>query len=244
MNPDVYAMSLIVAGATTGELDAPMAPGEIRAKSRHKRLSLVLSNGVVPRSGNYADARTTSTALERYRKTELQADLLEVEQVAKAATRSPMEQKLHENRAKLILGGKIGGALVGVLLLVALVAKMFSGGDPTKSPRGLSRVYFEALIARDGAKASLLTEGEASMQTFRLLEDIKRMEEKHLASRFATADSPRMGDANSSKIQAKTELRGEGGDPFMQVEFVLERKPDGAWRVVSLLYEPLRKEGQ
>ncbi len=243
MNPDVYALSLILAGAMTGDVAQPMPPDRIRTNVPHKRLSLVLSNGVAARSGNYPDAKVTASALERYRKGELQADLQEAEEAVRRAARSPLQQKLFEHRGPAMLAAKALGLALVVFLAVFGLYRMFAGGDPAASPRGLTRVYFEALIARDGEAAARFTEGEATLQTFRLLEDIKRMEDKALASRFATVNAPRMGDPRTGKVQAKTQLVGQAGDPFIEVEFVLERKPDDKWKVVGLLYEPLRKEG-
>lgn len=243
MNPDVYALSLILAGAMTGNLSGPMPTTSIRNAVPHHRLSLVLSNGVSPRSGNYPDAKVTAAALERYRKGELQADLQEAEEARRRATRSPLQQKLFENRGPAILAAKALALALVVLLGVFGLYRLLAGGDPTTSPRGLTRVYFEALISRNGDEAAKFTEGEATLQTFRLLEDIKRMEDKALASRFATVNAPRMGDPRTGKVQAKTQLVGQAGDPFIEIEFVLERKPDDTWKVVSLLYETLRKEG-
>ncbi len=243
MNPDVFALSLIIAGAMTGNLREPMPPERIRTAVPHKRLSLVLSNGVAARSGNYPDAKVTAAALERYRKGELQEDLREAEEAVRRASRPPWQQKLFENRGPAMLAAKALALALVVFLAVFGTYRAVTGGDPAGSPRGLTRVYFEALIARDGDAAAKFTEGEATLQTFRLLEDIKRMEDKALASRFATVNAPRMGDPRSGKVQAKTQLVGQAGDPFIEVEFVLERKPDDKWKVVGLLYESLRKEG-
>jgi len=240
VHADVFAATLLTVGALLGDLSAPPPPASIRSGLSCKRLALVLSNGVSPRNGAYTEPKTTALLLDRYRKTEMAADLADAKEAVAATTRSPIAAKVHANRGPLLLAGKIAGVLAVLALLVFGIITATKGGPADSTPRGLSRVYFEALVARDAAAATAFTEGEATAQTHAILADIKRMEDKHLTSKFGSANSPRMGDANASKIQAKTTLVGEAGDPFMEVEFVLEKKGE-RWKMVGLLFKPMRE---
>lgn len=240
VHADVFSATLLAAGAMLGDVTNAPPAAQIRSMLPYKRLGLVLSNGVAPRNGAYTEPKTTALLLDRYRKTELAADLADAKEAVAATTRSPAAAAVHANRGPLILVGKIAGVVAVLALLVFGIMSATKGGPPESTPRGLSRVYFEALVARDATAAAAFTEGEATPQTHALLADIKRMEDKHLTSKFGSASAPRMGDANASKIQAKTTLSGEAGDPFMEVEFVVEKKGE-TWKVVGLLFKPMRE---
>jgi hypothetical protein len=240
VHADVYAATLLTAGAILGDVEHAPSAASVRAGLPYKRLGLVLSNGVAARNGAYTEPKTTALLLDRYRKTEMASDLADAKEAVAATTRSPMAATVHANRAPLILAGKIAGVVAVLALLVFGIMSATKGGPADSTPRGLSRVYFEALIARDATAATAFTEGEGTSQTHAILADIKRMEDKHLTSKFGSVNSPRMGDANASKIQAKTTLLGEAGDPFMEVEFVVEKKGEH-WKVVGLLFKPMRE---
>lgn len=238
---DFFGLSYIAAGALRGSF--PKTPTEDVLKNlSYPEFAQILRNNAKPVHGNYTEGNIAARAFDFYVKKELAKDLAEHNEIEADSHRTPTGKFLHHNRDLLLRLGKaalIVGAVVGAALLVP---KMFTTKGDDSTPRGVSSLFFDAIKSDNLIKAKTFTEGGATNATGHLAEAIKRMHAEGLASPFAGA-SVTHGDATVSPLQAKATLTGTSGDPFMTVEYVVERR-DKVWRITSILFEPLRKKEQ
>jgi hypothetical protein len=233
--PDVYALSSLWASAIAGNLDAPLAPAAVRAAVPLSRLGMMILNNMTPQRGQYTEHRLVHMAAERWIRQDAAADEAEAAEARAAAQRSPFMQKLHENRAILRRIGSATAAVAGLVLGYYLVTALFSTRNTEMTPRGVSALYFEAIVKKRVATAAGLEIGEATGAAQSILRAVEQLEREGKASALAAASSPQMR-ADTNPIQARTTLIGEGGEPILTVEYVISRREDGTHRISRVLF--------
>lgn len=238
---DLFALTALWVQSMTGNFSAMPNAATAAKATPLAGLATMWRTNLTPTRGAFPEPRLAAMVLDKYlHKGQLELDQKAHSQAVADSQLPPWQQKLKENQRLILQGGL---ALLAIFLFISaflLIPKMFQQRVSDDNPRGAAGLYFRALIDGDTAKALTYAKDEAELQTGRILEDIRAMEAKGLASKFAAAEPLRMGDASTNPIQAKTRLRGEGGDPFMEVELVLSRNDSGVWRVTRLFYVPLR----
>lgn len=242
LDADSFALAVLTVESLAGGTDVGLDPDSIRQAIPFPRLRTILSNSLSPSGGTYADPNLTAIALRRWLKHERDADLKEVRAKTEALGRSPLQQKLHDNRRILL---QAAGGVVGLVLIVALLMAIPAMITPTptrSTPYGLLSLFHEALLEGDAAAATELTAGEASGQVAPLLALIDQMQEQNLASPFARAIPQVSGDGPVRT--AKADLRGTAGDAFIETEMTLRQDDNGQWAISALFFRPLREAGE
>ncbi|MCC5875474.1 MAG: hypothetical protein JJU11_04565, partial [Candidatus Sumerlaeia bacterium] len=217
----------------------PTGGDQLRDAIPYQRLRVALTNGLKPSRGRYGDPKLTEIALRRWFRMEMEADINDITMAQAAAERTPLQQKIHENKKLLTQAGIGAGVLVVIILLVLAIPRMFTSRDSTQTPYGLVNLYHAALIDRNADAAKSYTTGEATPQTDRLLELIEEMKSQNLASDFSNA-IPQVAGAGPVRT-VKTDLRGSAGDTFIQTEMNISQGDDGIWVINGLFFNPTRE---
>lgn len=235
LRPDVYALSSMWAAAIAGNLGAPPTPATVRAAVPQSRLGMMILNNMTPQRGHYTEHRLVHVAAERWIKHDAAADEAEAAEARAAAQRSPLMQKLHENQ-KLVRGVVgLAATVFGLVLGFFLVQALFTTRNTDKTPRGVSGLYFEAIVKKRMSTAAELEIEEATGSAQAIVRAVEQLEREGKASALAGAASPQMR-ADTNPIQARTTLMGEGGDPILTVEYVIKKREDGTHRISRVLF--------
>jgi hypothetical protein len=240
LNPDVFSLSLIGIEAVVGDFHGEESPVAKRDAVPYERLRMILTNGLKQNKGAYDDPKMLQLALERWIKAEADEDIKEHQAKVAASQRTPFQQRVFENR-RLLIGG--GGAVLGLIFCVFVVIcimNAFSSENTEHTPYGMLNLYFEAIEDGDAAEAKKYATGAAAIVTDNLLAEIRSLEERNLASKFAEAVPRVAGDTGTRT--AKIDLKGENGDLFMEAEATIRVEPTGEWRITDLYFKPLRGE--
>ncbi len=236
--PDSYGLAWLAVELIAGDFMLPRDHTRIKEWIPYARLRTMLANGLTPAKGSYGDPKLIQLGIDRWLKTEAVEDIAEVEAAKRATERPPALNWIHQHRRTLIQAG------VGVLVLLVIlcgiyaVPRMLTPGNTTKTPYGVTNLFFEALVARDANKARGLAQGEGAGQVDRILEEIARMERDGLASPFAKA-VPQVAGAGPART-VKVDLKGKNNDLFMIAEMTIRETATGDWKVDTLFFEPTR----
>lgn len=239
LNADVYGLSWLAIEAFAGDFLLERNPARLREYVIFQRLRTLLSNGVTPAKGLYSDPKLFQIGLERWAKNEADDDLREVEEARAAAGRTKSQQWFHTHRRSLVIGLVSAVILLILGLGLALMPRLLTASNTTKTPYGVTNLFFEALVARDTNKARSYTTGEATGQVEALMGAIATMEQQNLASRFAKAVPSVQGAGQSRNV--KVDLKGRSGDLFMIAEMTLRQADGGTWAIEKLFFEPTRQ---
>lgn len=242
LNADSYGLSWLALDIYRKDFSAPRDPARIREQLPYQRLRTILGNGLRLNKGIYDDPKFFQLALERWIKNEMAEDSKEEDERQAAQVRKPWQQKLHDNRTIITRAGIALGSVILLLLMVMCVPKLFVAGATEKTPHGLVKLYYKALVANDPATAKKYTTNMAGPMTDQLLAEIHSMEAKSQCSKFAQAVPGIQGDGAARNV--KTDLKGKNGDLFMMTEMTIRQQPGGEWRIDELYFKSLVDEAQ
>lgn len=239
LRADSYAAAWLWAEAATGNLALKHNLEALSTALPHVRLRTILRGGFEPHRGVYMEPKLLQVAADRYLKTEAAEDRKDEEEARAAATRSPAQRWIAEHQPQLILGSKVLGVVVALLLVVWLVPAMFTTTNTPRTPYGMVNLYLEALVARNLPAAQRFATGEAVGQTAAMLADIERMEKANLASRFSRGLPQVSGSGEARTV--KVDMRGKNGDIFMAAEMTIRQASTGNWSVETLFFKAMRE---